>query len=273
MSVQTSYSSSHSVAYEGTRADSRKCEVFAGRNNAVVEIPFGRVCVFDSGTGTSELAFKLPSATGQKVMGVLLGDLAHEQTVGATLVGLAASAMGNLLTEGSIWMIPEQDVTIADPVFFRHTANGSPGASDAIGRVRKDIDGVADVQTVTPTAAQNSTLFGLRVAVPGALGGRAWDFKYTSDASMTAQEVCDGIRLLMAADAAFTARVVATGTTTLILTAQDKGVALEVSASGIGAVTVVDTTPAVARADAAPNMRFVSNALAGQPVALAVNIP
>jgi hypothetical protein len=150
----------------------------------------------------------------------------------------------------------EQDVTEADPVFVRYSANGG---STTLGAFRKDADGVADVWTLTPAASQNSTLFTVRVSVPGQ---GSWTFTYISDSTMTAAEVVTGFQTAMAADAAFTALVVASGSSTLILTAQTAGVALVPTSVGPGLFSsITNTTPAAAHARRVKGAYFVGSSL------------
>lgn len=79
---------------------------------------------------------------------------------------------------------------------------------------------VLQVTTLTPTASQNSTEFGIAIAYVNKTTGdpETKIFTYTSDASMTATEVCDNFRAqINAVDAVMP--IAATGTATLILTA------------------------------------------------------
>lgn len=79
---------------------------------------------------------------------------------------------------------------------------------------------VLQVTTGTPTASQNSTEFGLSITYVNktTLQLESKIFTYTSDASMTATEVCDDFRTQINACSAVIP-IIATGTTTLILTA------------------------------------------------------
>lgn len=263
---QTSYTQNHLVAYEGGRGDSRPATIHTGRNNSGSEMPYGRFVCFDAGSGTTELAMKPRSAAGQKNLGVLLWDAAHESQT----TGLADDGVGSVLSAGSVWMIAEGTVTPNDKVYVRHTANGSPGTSDGIGRVRANTDGSAQVQTATPTAGEHSKTFVLRVAF---LDGAIYEFEYASDGTMTATEVCDGLRVKMAADLAFTARIVATGTSTLIMTAQSVSLDQSVAISaGDGAIVVVNTTPAAPLAEVEPRARFLTSATIGLPVMVELSL-
>lgn len=133
---QLSYALIHAAGYEGGRGDSRPAGIHSGRNNSVVEIPYGRFVVYDTGAGTTELAVKLPSASGQNVRGILLHDAAHEPQV----TGLPVGGMGSILAQGTVWMVTEQAVTPADPVFMRFAMVTGSGTLPAVGKVRKDAD-------------------------------------------------------------------------------------------------------------------------------------
>lgn len=89
---------------------------------------------------------------------------------------------------------------------------------------------VAQVETLTPTV-QNSTLY--RVSINGV------DYEFTSDSDATASEIVAGLLALINGDA--NAKMTASGTTTLILTADNAGEANTVSASAN--LAIVHTTP------------------------------
>lgn len=133
---QTSYSTNLSVAFEGALGDSRPAMIVAKRNNAGSDIPFGRFVVHDSGAGTSEMAIKLPAASGNVIVGVLVHSHDH---LTSSATGLADDEIGNVLMQGQVWMVAEQALNADDPVFVRYDASGATG-SQALGRVRKDAD-------------------------------------------------------------------------------------------------------------------------------------
>jgi hypothetical protein len=135
---QTSYSTYHAKGYEGQRADSRIYTAYPARNNSSAVLPFGRFVVFDAGAGTSELAAKVISASGDKILGVSMRDMAHNPN-GLTpgTEGVLDDDMFSVMSKGAIYVKVEQNVTPADPVFARHTA-GAGGAT--VGVARKDAD-------------------------------------------------------------------------------------------------------------------------------------
>jgi hypothetical protein len=169
---QLSYSIVHGNGYEGSRADSGPLEADAALNTSVAEIPFGRVVVLDtSGVSTlgpndyvpAKLIAGAPAAG--TILGISLYDPARE-TGGAigSVPAIVAGDMFSVCKHGDVYMVPEQDVTPADPVFVRHTANGSPGTYDAIGRVRKDAD-TANAIAVPGWRFKGKGLAGTLVAV------------------------------------------------------------------------------------------------------------
>ncbi len=100
-----------------------------------------------------------------------------------------------------------------EAVFTAGGANTYP-AGLILGRVSVATLLVAQVWTLTPTAA-NDTDYQLDVPFTD---GVSFTFEVAGDASATATEINDDFRAQMAANAAFSARVTGSGTTTLILT-------------------------------------------------------
>ena len=131
---QTSYAQSMSAAYEGGHQQLQRAR--SGRNNLGSEIGYGRFVAFDAGAGTSELAFRLPTGSTDKILGVTLYDHAHEPQV----TGIPDDGMASICEQGDVWVITEQAVTPADPVFIRYNIAGATGTSPALGKVRLDAD-------------------------------------------------------------------------------------------------------------------------------------
>lgn len=132
--AQTSYALSMAAAYPGGHGQLDK--VNTARNNTVSEIPYGLIVVFDTGTGTTEIAAKPPAGSTDVALGAVLYDHAHEQTT----TGVPAGAVMNVASKGEVWCYTEQAVTPNDPVFCRFDAAGATGTNPAVGRVRKDAD-------------------------------------------------------------------------------------------------------------------------------------
>lgn len=267
---QTSYSVNMAAAYVGGHA--LLTQVISARNNSAVQIPYGTAVAFDLNTGTTDLAVRLPAAAADLIRGVAMYDAAHESAApGATgLTGIAAGAMLSVVREGQVWMITEQAAGPNDPVYVRYNVTGATGTTPALGQVRKSPDGVAEINTVTPTIG-NATAYGLSFLI----NGQAFAFQVLSDASGTAQEICDAFRTVMAANAAFTALVVASGSTTLILTSQQagvpQGIAVSASTTGAGGLAIVATTPAAPTAVLMTRWHFDSTAIAGGLILVDVN--
>ena len=181
---------------------------------------------------------ELVDALTDKVYGITLLSFARNPDNVTSPNTILNGAMCNIGTDGVFYVVTEETVAAGDPVYCRHT---SKGGNTVLGRFRNDLDGVAQVTTVTPTAA-NTMDYALRVSV----GSDDFTFNYTSDGSGTATEVCDGFRTLMAANAEFTALIVATGTATLILTGQNLGQAFSVEDAGDGDYASITLTTAPA---------------------------
>ncbi len=117
----------------------------------------------------------------------------------------------------------------ADAFTITSTASG-PAAAAA----------VAQVDTVTPTVVINTTY--ILSVTPS--GGSAQLFVYTSSGAATATEICDAFRALVNANPM---AVTASGTTTLILTADVAGVAAGFTTvdAGTGVLGIVNTQAAV----------------------------
>ncbi len=192
--------------------------------------------------GTAAEQLQNFSAAGQDAIGVTVHRHTEKAKTTGTAEEIAASGgKADVLRKGRIWVATEEAVAIGDDVFFRHTASGG---NTVIGRFRTDADGVAEVDTLTP-AAVNDTDYVVRVVI----AGTAYSFHVTGDGSATATEIADDFRTQMAADATFTALVVATGTTTLILTSQNAGELLDVTNPSPGVMAIVETTPPAPTAD------------------------
>lgn len=127
---QTSFPNDMPVAFEGMLADSGAIEVLTYDNGATA-VPFGRFLV--QGTGARDCA--LPSATGQKVIGVALHE--HLEPDSSGVAQHVAYSAVPVLARGRVWVKTEQAVTPADPVYVRHTV-GAGGT--AVGQARKDAD-------------------------------------------------------------------------------------------------------------------------------------
>ena len=230
MAPQTSYPSANDLGLEGMIADLAQRTVDSLTNEESSAVPFGRGVI----AGTDDDQFKLPSGAANVMRGITVHSQATEDP---TDDGIASEETAGVMVEGRIIVTPETTIAIGDPVFLRWTAGA---AGEVAGRFRNDADGVAQVTTVTPGTA-NTTLFTINVFA----GGKLFSYFMTTDGSGTPTEVVTAIKALMAADAVFTALVVATGTATLILTADAEDVPFQATDGGSpGAMVVVATTAA-----------------------------
>ncbi len=206
-----------------------------------------------------------PAGVGGDFVGITVWEHQEDRNLAADESIPANGGRANVLSKGRIWVQVEEAIALADSVFYRHTAEGG---NTELGRFRTDADGVAEVSTLTPTAVNDAT-YAVRVII----AGTAYTFHVLGDGSATATEICDDFRTQMAADATFTALVVATGAATLILTGQNTGQELDVTDVGVGVMAIVETTPP------APSARELTNAkwrttTAGAGIAeLELNLP
>ena len=188
--------------------------------------------------GTVERSAKKLAASTDKVLGVSCHK--HRDP---RLAPDGAPAGDNMAVarDGDIYVLCEEAIALGDRVFARAVVGGS----EVAGAFRNDADGLAQVTTATPTAA-NSTQYGLSVSVLGPDGKSkgSWGFTALSDGSGDATEICDAFRTVMQADTAFNALVTSTGTATLVLTSADKANTFIVTSTGTGVITIVATTAA-----------------------------
>lgn len=98
--------------------------------------------------------------------------------------------------------------------------------------VARRLAAVAQVETITPSTVTNSATYAF------SLNGRT--VTYTADSATTATEICDGLRAALAALSP-AEPVTGTGTTTLIITADQAGIPF-VLVNADAKLTVVDTT-------------------------------
>lgn len=160
----------------------------------------------------------------------------------------------------------EGTVAIGDPVYARIVATGS----EQLGALRASADGIAGVVTATPTAA-NDTYYQLTIHDPDTK--QDFVFEVLGDASATATEICDALRVKMAADSAWIAAgYAATGTATLIITGP-LGTAFTVDDSGAAGAwaSITQTTTAVADTILLPGWTWESAASDGQIAELSIH--
>ncbi|MGL6344111.1 MAG: structural cement protein Gp24 [Waterburya sp.] len=135
---QLDYGLYQAKGYEGQIITTFPSGIRNGQNVSGARIPFGRVLV----RGTGDTDCRLPSATGQRVMGFSTKTDIYEMDE-AGLPSYPLNRPLNRMLKGDMLVKVETAVTPDSPVFFRHTAG--IGVNDAIGRLRVDADaGKAD---------------------------------------------------------------------------------------------------------------------------------
>lgn len=201
--------------------------------------------------------------------GTLFGLLAHKQNKAnaalLTTLGIEQNETASIMRRGRLWVVTEETIAVGDPVFVRHTT----GTGTVIGAFRNDADGAAEVSTLTPTVV-NDVTYTVDIHFPDLTD---YHFEFLADATATATEICDGIRAAMVLDAEFTAKIVATGTTTLILTSQTAGENFHVASTGDGLFVIVATTPPVPTCQVVSNASWLEGATGAGIAILELNLP
>lgn len=260
---QTAYSVDPALAFRGLLGDPNTDSFMLPlANGAAAAQGFGIMVRRDVTNPTDQ--FDILSAAGQAVVGILVHTQAQENPALADPLGVDLLEPASVLRKGRIWVRVEEAITVGDGVFFRHTT----GSGTEIGAFRNDADGVAEVSTLTPTVV-NDTEYTVDVKV----GLQDFHFETLSDGTATATEICDDMRAAMALDATFTALVVATGTTTLILTGQTAGQLLDITSTGVGVFTIVETTPPAPTCDELTQASWLEGSTGAGVALLEVNLP
>lgn len=250
---QTSYSNDPGIGFAGMRADNRPAEVVSRLNEeSSANLPFGTIVK----QGTVDRCVKAPSSSSDKFEGLLIAS-ADVDTAAIDANAVAPKGACNVAKKGAFYVLPEQAVAPDDPVYVRYTAGA--GAL-TVGRLRKDPDGTAQVDTVTPTAVNSAEYF-------LTISGRAYNV--AGDGSATATEICDAFRTKINADA--DALAAGTGTATLILTAKTAGIPF---LTQVGTnLALANTTASAAKAKLLSGSKFASTADADAPAILELNLP
>jgi len=209
---------------------------------------------------------RLPNAATDRLAGVALRDLTQDRlfdTDPNAVDSYPAGSMVGVRERGDVHMVNTSTTAavIGDPVYAVISTTGG----DALGEVRPDRDGVGQVITATPTVA-NTTVYGLQVFIPEFEDqpSQVVVAEYTSDASATDVEICDGLRADFAAKG-LASTVTLGGTTTITFT--DTIVGRQIAVTDVmeaGDWTSITTTIAAAQYTLlAPRARWVRPAAAG----------
>lgn len=133
MAVQTTVSADPSKPFAGKLHGTGAFTLLSRINGESSAIRFGVGVV----EGTTEGTILLPSLTGFSLLGIVAHEHRADNRTMSNDDGLAAGGQANVLTNGLIWVQPEQDaITPASPVYVRHTAGGG----NLKGSFRKDAD-------------------------------------------------------------------------------------------------------------------------------------
>lgn len=254
--AQTSYAQEPAdQGYPGMLADGGEQDVATYRNDESTDMPLG-IMLAQSATAGKDTGAKLVASATDKLIGVLVQSMSRSPGKS----DFEPKAPIPVLREGRCFVKVEQAVTTLSDVYVRFAASAvtTDGTQDQKGQFRKDADGVAHVVTVTPTAT-NSAVYLATVSIRG----KNYTFEYQADGSATAAEIVTGLKAAMAANAEFTALVVATGTNTLILTGQTVGETFTFTNAGDGVLTPATTTPGAPTAVKVKGARFLDTASAG----------
>jgi hypothetical protein len=217
------------------------------QNAGGVLLPMARWAAYGTPVGEGQRRAIRPSA-GDRLAGIILRDISVRRGFSTLDAAANEHRPGDMVTvreEGDVAMFNRDPAAVSagDPVFVIV----DPLGGGAVGEARASAAGIAQITTATPTVA-NDTTYSLLVDIPAAQGLPALQRTFTilSDGTATDQEICDAFRAAMAADAAFTARIVASGTTTLVLTGQTPGAAFVVAdvQEGAGDWTSITLTQA-----------------------------
>lgn len=184
-------------------------------------VPMARFVARRAPIGNGRRRANLPSASTDVLAGVTWRDPTQSRSSSLLSATTNDYQVGSMMTVRQVGQISVTNVGAAasdgDPVYCVISTSGG----DALGEVRGDRDGTADVWTLTPTAT-NDALYGIVIHFP------AWDGMdaitlvpetYVADASATPTEICDGLRASIAAlGTQATDLLTTSGTATLVLT-------------------------------------------------------
>lgn len=221
------------AAVTGTTATAATTQTAGG-----TDIPLGRfVKSATSAAGQSAVAALESTDAETAIAGVIMAPLTQypngESALSSAVDVCPVGQMAAVAYDGPILMRNNGSVaTVPGGTVYAVIANTG---GDEVGEARSDGDGVAQVDTFTPTAA-NTTHYALRIRFRGV------DYFGTmiSDGSGTATEICDGLRT----DLGTIAGLTFSGTATLIITGPE-GETFTAESIGVGVLTRAATTAAV----------------------------
>lgn len=169
--MQTSYATTRALGYAGLEVDTEPSLKKHAVNGESVAIPFGVVVCRHATDGKA----KLPAAASDmlSVLGIALSTYWQDNRSLTGAEGVKAGEPFNIIEEGGVWVLCEQDVAAADlgkPVYARITTDGATNTQ--LGKIRKDVDSGRAVRVagiVFDSAGAAGTP--IKVRLRAALGG------------------------------------------------------------------------------------------------------
>lgn len=221
---------------------------------------FAAIDTYGASVGATKI--RLPNSSSDKLHGLVLSthtiESAFRPTDNSAAPVYPAGSAVPCARKGVYWVKPDTNVVVGGDVYCRVTTNGAGKLQ--LGNPGGSPDGTAQVTTITPTAVNDATYF---VAINGK------GFSFTADGSATAAEIVTGLTALINADTDLP--VTASGSSTLILTADTAGVPFLVS---LGAnLSAAATTANVTRAMLVPGATWLDTQSAGSFARLQLNLP
>lgn len=218
-------------------------------------IPVGVAVV--QGTLTNEAVLPSASSTNADVVGFTVHNNDSEvnranETDPTLTSGYDPGEYMSVLKVGDFDTETEDTAADNGLVYVRRVATGT----EQLGDIRATGDGVARVETVTPTAV-NDQIYNLKLEVDPDGNGVSTTYALAAlgDASATATEICTAFKAQLAAIAALTGVITGSGTATFIMTGA-AGVTFATTDQGPGVSAVVETTAGSVDTFKVNNTRF-----------------
>lgn len=129
MSVQTTYSTEHAVAYAGMKADAQLCNVVSKLNKTGATIPYGLGVVSDGEDGA---ALPTNDTVPADFIGVVMYEVNRAQADG-DVAGIPQDYDGSVITHGVVWVEVLDTVAKDAPVYLRVGSTGTGKFSGVAG--------------------------------------------------------------------------------------------------------------------------------------------
>jgi len=163
--VQTSYLGTTPPAWPGMDFHFRgNSQTSAIQAEASAEVPFG---IFVARATSTDHLLKpkalLLAASTDFILGAVMHQHTYSPETDLGTVGLKPKTVMDVRTNGALWMLCEQAVTVTDPVYARY-ASGAGGTQK--GAVRKTADTATAVLLKGARFLAASTAYGSQFVVP-----------------------------------------------------------------------------------------------------------